>query len=281
MTLLPKKRLTLRRAWKWLRCGAVTKRWVIGVGDFAYDPDNSMRAQARMAPAKTYKSKEAYLSDLQGDKARHERVTVDDFDVLLLRNDPAADLQDRVWAQTAGIVFGELAAMRGVIVLNHPFALANAVNKCIFSISPEAVRPRTLITRSAEDIRRFVNDEDGKVVLKPLQGSGGQSVFLVQPEDGANINQMIEAVGRDGYIVAQEYLPAAVEGDIRLFMMNGKPLMHKGKYAAFRRVNKSGDMRSNMHVGGEVQKAEITDEILQLAEIVRPKLVQDGMFLVG
>ena len=255
--------------------------WILGVGDFAYDPDESLRAMAHAAPSKKFKSNENFLEDLRGENAKVERIAVDELDVLLLRNDPAEDLQDRTWAQSAGIVFGELAKSRGVLVLNDPSTLAQAINKMYFQHFPEAVRPRVLITRSAEDIHNFVKAENGHVVLKPLQGSGGANVFLVRPEDKPNLNQMIEAVGRDGYIVAQEYLPAATEGDIRLFMMNGKPLMRDGKYAAFRRVNKSGDMRSNMHVGGKTQKAEITDEILQLAEIVRPKLVHDGMFLVG
>ena len=63
--------------------------------------------------------------------------------------------------------------------------------------------------------------------------------------------------------------------------MNGRPLVHEGKFAAFRRVNKSGDARSNMHTGGESEPAEVTDKMLRMVEIVRPKLVSDGMFLVG
>jgi glutathione synthase len=121
----------------------------------------------------------------------------------------------------------------------------------------------------------------GTIVLKPLQGSGGASVFLVRPDDIPNLNQMIDAVSRDGFVIAQEYLPAAAKGDIRLFMMNGQPLRAKGKYAAFRRVRTGGDMRSNIHAGGKLAAAEISDDALRLAEIVRPKLVQDGMFLIG
>ena len=92
---------------------------------------------------------------------------------------------------------------------------------------------------------------------------------------------MIDAITRDGYVIAQEYLKAATEGDIRLFVVNGEPLKVKGHYAAFRRVNKSGDARSNLSSGGSIAKAVITDEILHLAEVVRPKLVTDGMFMVG
>ena len=92
---------------------------------------------------------------------------------------------------------------------------------------------------------------------------------------------MIEALTRDGYVIAQEYLPAAAEGDTRLFVMNGRPFRYRGKYAAFRRMRSGDDMRSNIHAGGKLASAEITDVHLRVAEIVRPKLVQDGMFLVG
>jgi glutathione synthase len=92
---------------------------------------------------------------------------------------------------------------------------------------------------------------------------------------------MIEAISRDGYIVAQEVLPEASDGDVRLFVLNGEPLMRDGHHAAFRRVNRSADLRSNMSVGGKAQKVEVTDRMLEIVEIVRPKLVTDGMFLVG
>ena len=92
---------------------------------------------------------------------------------------------------------------------------------------------------------------------------------------------MIDAVIRDGYVIAQEYLTAAETGDTRLFLMNGQPLRHRGRYAAFRRVRKDGDMRSNIHAGGRKAPAAIGENELRIAEIVRPKLVQDGMFLVG
>jgi glutathione synthase len=106
-------------------------------------------------------------------------------------------------------------------------------------------------------------------------------MILNQEDEQANLNQMIEAVIRDGYCIVQEYLPAAAEGDVRLFVMNGRALCHEGRYAAFRRINKTGDARSNMHSGGESVEAEVTDKMLELVEIVRPKLVRDGMFLVG
>lgn len=255
--------------------------WVMGVGDLAYDPDDNVRGRARGVHAKKYKTSESYLRDLQGHKAITERITIDELDILLIRNDPAEDFISRPWASTAGILFGRVALRRGVVVLNDPNGLAKAMSKMYFQGFPEEVRPITLITRDRSEIKAFAKDRGGTIVLKPLTGSGGQSVFLVRPEDVANINQMIDAVSRDGYVIAQEYLPAASKGDMRLFIMNGQPLRYKGKYAAFRRVREGGDMRSNIHAGGKLRKAEVTDTALQLAEMVRPKLVQDGMFLVG
>jgi len=255
--------------------------WVMGADDMAYDPDEKIRARARSAPKNQYKASEAYLEDLQGKKAKMERITVDDLDVLMLRNDPSTDTGYRSWAQTVGVNFGRLAMRHGVVVLNDPNGLAKAMNKMYFQHFPEDVRPRTLITRDRDEIRAFAKSEGGKIVLKPLQGSGGQGVFLVDSASGANFNQMVDSLTRDGYVIAQQYLAAAEQGDTRLFIMNGQPLRHRGKIAAFRRVRSGEDMRSNIHAGGKLASAKLTDMHFKMAEIVRPKLVLDGMFLVG
>ncbi len=257
--------------------------WLVGTGDLAFDPDDRVRARARTVgkSKNKYKSGKAFLDELRGPRGVVERVTVDDLDVLMLRSDPAQDQGRRSWAQMAGIMFGRAAMRRGVIVLNDPNGLANAMNKMYFQLFPEEVRPRTLITRDRNEIKHFANELGSDIVIKPLQGSGGQGVFRIRLDDLGNLNQMVEAVSRDGYVVAQEYLPAAAEGDMRLFMMNGEPLRHKGKYAAFRRERSGDDIRSNIHAGGTKDRAIVDDGALRIAEIVRPKLVEDGMFLVG
>jgi glutathione synthase len=255
--------------------------WLIGTGDLAFDPDDAIRARARTTTKTNCKSLGGFLAELQGPRARSERISVDDLDVLMLRNDPAEDSRRRSWAQTAGIMFGRAALRRGVIVLNDPDGLAKALNKMYFQLFPEDVRPKTLITRDREEIKAFAKQHGGDVVIKPLQGSGGEGVFRVRRDDLGNLNQMIDAVARDGYVVAQEYLAAAAEGDTRLFMMNGVPLRYKGKYAAFRRLRSGDDIRSNIHAGGKKAQAVVDTAMLQIAEIVRPKLVEDGMFLVG
>ena len=255
--------------------------YILGVGDFIYAPDGSIHANARTALKESYDSHKTFLEEIQAEDNPEERISVDKLDVLLLRNDPAEDAAERPWAQTSGILFGQLAATRGVLVLNDPENLANAINKTYFQHFPEQVRPKTCISRDADEIKTFIAEHKDKVIIKPLQGSGGQSVFLIGKGEQANLNQMIEAVIRDGYCIVQEYLPAAVDGDVRLFVLNCRALWYKGKYAAFRRVNNSGDARSNMHSGGESIEVEVTDQMLHIVEMVRPKLVRDGMYLVG
>ncbi|QDU82358.1 Glutathione synthetase [Polystyrenella longa] len=255
--------------------------YYLGVGDFIYAPNGSIQAHVRSANGGSHELLKEYLDAVQDEETESERISLDDLDVVLLRNDPSDDTSERSWAQTSGILFGQLAAARGVIVLNDPFSLANALNKTYFQHFPEQVRPKTCISRDIKDIKTFIEDQKDKVVIKPLQGSGGQSVFLIGEDEKANLNQMIEAVVRDGFCIAQEYLPGAVNGDVRLFVMNGRPLMKDGEYAAFRRRNDTGDARSNMHSGGKCEAAEVTDAMLELVEMVRPKLLRDGMFLVG
>src|SRR3989304_3520626 len=132
--------------------------WLIGTGDLALDPTDHVRARARAAPKEKYKSLATYLEELRGPNARSSRIPVDGLDVLLLRNDPAEDVARRSWAQMAGIMFGRAAMRRGVIVLNDPNGLAQAVNKMYFQLFPEEVRPATLITRDREEIRAFARD---------------------------------------------------------------------------------------------------------------------------
>jgi glutathione synthase len=257
------------------------KSYTFGVGDFMYAADGSIHARARSTNGKIHKSLERFLKVLQSDEAKTETICLDDLDVLMLRNDPSTDATERPWAASSGILFGQLVSERGVMVLNDPEHLAHALNKTYFQHFPEEVRPKTCISRHADEIKEFIKSQNGRAVIKPLQGSGGKNVFLVGQDEKANLNQMIDAVMRDGYCVAQEYLPAASKGDVRLFVMNGRPLMKDGKYAAFRRINNTGDARSNMHSGGESEPVEVNDKMLRLVEIVRPKLVADGMFLVG
>lgn len=253
--------------------------WFMGVGDFAYMPDGSLSTTARAGGAKTYRSLKRHLDDVR--KSDTVCLPMDEFDVVMLRNDPADDAEANPWANNASVAFGQLIAQAGVLVVNDPTSLANALSKAYFQHFPEVVRPKTLISRDETTIASFIDDLGGKAVLKPLQGSGGTGVFLIDRKEAPNLNQIVEAIARDGYVVAQEYLPEAKKGDVRMFVMNGQPLMVDGEYAAFRRSNSTKDIRSNMSAGGTASKVQVTDEMLEMVDVVRPKLVADGMFLVG
>lgn len=254
---------------------------LIGLGDFLYAADGTVQARAHCPSLKRYKDDKALLDDLQGPKARIEKVMVEELDVLMLRSDPAEEIEKRPWAPNSGLLFAQLAVLKHVIVLNDPVHLTDASNKTYFQHFPEVVRPVTCITMDAAEIRTFIKDRGGNGVIKPLQGSGGQSVFVVTPESKGNLNQMIEAVTRDGYAIVQEYLPKAAKGDLRLLMLNGRPLRVDGTYACVRRFNDSGDARNNISAGGKYEIAVPDEAVLRLAEIVGPKLMRDGMYLAG
>ena len=247
--------------------------------DFVLRPDDSLHAHARVLPKKKYKDRAEFFDTLKSQTCKIEPVDIGEVDVLLLRNDPSIDFE-RPWAMEAGILFGREAVKRGTIVLNDPDSLGRAINKLYFQSFPIEARAETLITKNEDDIKAFAK-EHGTIILKPLQGSGGTGVFKVEAKTKANMNQMIEAIGRDGYIIAQAYVPAAKKGDIRFFFLNGNPLQVKGKYCALRRVAAADDIRSNIHAGAKAEAVEIGEAELNVAEMIRPKLIADGMFLVG
>jgi glutathione synthase len=248
--------------------------------DFVLRPDDTLSVHARLLPKRKYKDREEFFATLKSPKAKVEAIDIVDVDVLMLRNDPSIDAETP-WAMEVGILFGREAVKRGVVVLNDPDSLGRAINKLYFQSFPEEARAATLITKHEADIKAFATEHRGNIILKPLQGSGGSGVFKLGSGQKTNLNQIIEAIGRDGYIIAQAYVPAASKGDIRLFLMNGQPLQLRGKYAALRRVASPDDIRSNIHAGGKAEAVEIGETELRVAELIRPKLVADGMFLVG
>lgn len=253
----------------------------IGVEDLSYYPEGCVGGRAVQADPKIYRTTSSYLEAVKSKYSQKQKITTADIDILFLRNDPAEEDKSRAWARVAGISFGQMAIENGVIVLNDAYGLSRALNKMYFQQFPKDVRPETLISRNKMEINDFFLENRENIILKPLFGSGGKSVFQVNKDNVKNLNQMIEAISSDGYVVAQEYLPESEKGDTRVYLLNGNMMMHKGKYAALQRVNPSGDIRSNLHVGGTAQPAVVTDEIVQIASIVRPYLVRDGIFFAG
>ncbi|WP_262246582.1 ATP-grasp domain-containing protein [Parapedobacter soli] len=250
-----------------------------GVGDLVYLPNGSVGAHCRQVPDREFRSLNTFLEAVVAE----EKIlkSAKKWDVLWLRNDPAADMENRPWAQDAGVLFGQLASQQGVLVLNNPTGLIKASNKMYLQYFPESVRPLSLITRNMDDVEAFYRDQHHRIILKPLKGSGGKNVFLVDKKDNKNRKQIVEAICRDGFVIAQEYLPAAKKGDIRLFLMDGEPIMIAGKVAAIQRVQQAGEIRSNIHQGAKAKRVSMNKEMRAIADTVGPLLREDGMFLVG
>ena len=196
-----------------------------------------------------------------------------------MRNDPADDLIDRPWAVTSGVLFAQLSVTAGTLVVNDPASLANAVNKTYFQHFPEAVRPRTLISRDP-DRSRIRHGAGQWCSSQTAAGIRGERRVLrlrrrvTQPEPDDRGRRPGRLHRRSGAP------PRAEQGDVRLFLMNGEPLSSMG-LRAFRRVNDS--LRPSIeHArrwrgragGGRRRDANV-------AEAVRPELLADGMFLVG
>ena len=254
---------------------------LVGLGDFIYDAEGSICAMATVGQQKKFKSDKTYLAHLHDAENIKQRICIGDYDILMLRSDPAEELGERDWAPPAGLLFAQVAAKNGTIVLNDPENLTDAVNKTYFQNFPEDVRAATCITRHEDEVKNFIEAHGGKGVIKPLQGSGGTGVFIIDENNKANLNQIIEAVTRDGYAIVQEYLPGAADGDIRMLTLNGRPLKVDNCYATMHRFSQTDDMRSNISAGGGVKMVEPTKEMLRVAEIVGPKLIDDGMYLAG
>ncbi len=254
---------------------------LVSLVDLTYETDERITGLASVPSGTEYADDAALLDELQSEDFELQSVCLSDSDIIMLRFDPADEIVDRSWAPNSALLFAQLAAQQGSIVLNDPAHLTDASNKTYFQQYPETIRPRTCITRSEKAIKAFIDSEKGKAVIKPLQGSGGQGVFIIKKTDGPNLNQMIEATVRDGYAIVQQYLPKAKDGDLRLLMLNGRPLRVEGVYACFRRYNDSGDGRSNISAGGKFELAEPDEDALRLAEIAGPKLIQDGMYFAG
>jgi glutathione synthase len=201
--------------------------------------------------------------------AEREVAPLSAIDVVLVRKDPPFDA-NYLWAT-------QLLdhATRSTLVVNSPRGLRDANEKLYATFFPE-VMPDTIVTSDKEQVLAFCRQMGGQVVIKPLSGAGGDGVFLLRDGD-LNANAIIETVTHVGRRVAmvQRFLPEVKVGDKRILLLDGEPL------GAILRVPKSGDVRSNIHVGGSVVKAEVDDRDRAIIDAIAPRLRADGLFFVG
>jgi len=161
------------------------------------------------------------------------------------------------------------------VIINDPRGLREA-NEKLYATHFPAWMPRFLVSSSRDKILDFVAKNGGKGVLKPLHGAGGIGVLLVAKGD-PNARSIIDTLTDEekNLAIVQEYLPAVRQGDKRIFLLDGQIL------GAINRVPRADDLRSNIHVGGVVEKCDVTEREREMIAAITPKLLADGLIFVG
>lgn len=199
-----------------------------------------------------------------------DAVALEAFDAVLMRKDPPFDTEYLYSTQLL-----ELAENAGARVYNSPRAIRDH-NEKLAVLRYAQYAPPTLAARSARLIHEFLS-EHGDVILKPLDGMGGASIFRVRSGD-PNLNVIIETLTQyeRRTIMAQRYVPEITEGDKRIILVAGEPVPY-----ALARVPKPGETRGNLAAGGTGIARELTARDREIAAAVGPALAAQGLLLVG
>ncbi len=216
----------------------------------------------------------AHPLSVRREKGRHAElgparvVDLAEMDVVLMRQDPPFDmayitathLLEHIHPQT--------------LVVNDPVHVRNAPEKLMVTHFP-GLMPPTMITSDRAQVEAF-RAEHGDIILKPLFGNGGAGVFRVRPDD-ENLNALLEMFTQlyREPVILQRYLPAVRQGDKRIILIDGEPA------GAVNRVPKTGEARSNLHVGGRAEKAVLTDRDREICAAIGPTLKERGLVFVG
>lgn len=199
-----------------------------------------------------------------------EATPLAQFDAVVMRKDPPFDIE---YVYSTYLL--EVAQSQGARVYNDPRAIRNTNEKMAIARFPEFIAP-TLVTRRASAIHAFLA-EHGDIILKPLDGMGGTSIFRVRNDD-PNLNVIIETVSELGSrtTMAQRYIPAISDGDKRILLIDGAPVPY-----ALARIPKAGETRGNLAAGGTGVARELTDRDREIAGALGPQLAREGLLLVG
>ncbi|HEX4986952.1 MAG TPA: glutathione synthase [Burkholderiales bacterium] len=201
-----------------------------------------------------------------------ERVAtgLESFDVVMMRKDPPFDME---YVYSTYLL--ELAERQGAWVVNNPRAVRDHNEKLAIARFPQFTVP-TLVTREEELIRDFLA-EHGDIVVKPLDGMGGASVFRLNGQD-FNIGVVIETVTHLGRrtVMAQKFIPEIARGDKRVLVIDGEPVPH-----ALARIPRPGETRGNLAAGGTGVAQPLSPRDLEIARALGPVLKSAGLLLVG
>ncbi|MDB4511919.1 glutathione synthase [Arenicella sp.] len=202
--------------------------------------------------------------------AEPRQIELGSLDAILMRKDPPFDME---YVYSTYIL--ELAEQQGALIVNSPQALRDCNEKAYCAWFPD-VCPETLITRNATQVREFLALHQD-IILKPLDGMGGASIFRVQ-QNSPNVSVIIETLTRYGqnYAMAQRYLPEIKQGDKRILMVDGEPV----KYA-LARIPADGETRGNLAAGGRGVAQALSETDYKIAKRVGPELRKRNILFAG
>lgn len=195
---------------------------------------------------------------------------LDTLDVVLMRKDPPFDME---YVHTTYLL--EQAAARGTLVVNRPSALRDANEKLFTAWFPTVCAP-TLVSRRHDDFVAFIASH-GDVILKPLDGMGGASIFRVRADD-PNRNVIIETLTahQTRFTMAQRFIPEISAGDKRILVVDGEPVPY-----ALARIPSAGETRGNLAAGGRGEGVALSDKDREIVETVAPRLREHGIVFAG
>ncbi len=195
---------------------------------------------------------------------------LDELDVILMRKDPPVDME---FIYTTFLL--ERAEAHGALVVNRPAAIRNA-NEKLYTAWFSQCSPPTRVSRDIQVLKTFLA-EHGDIIVKPLDGMGGMSVFRVRLED-PNLNVILETITGNGTTsaMAQRYIPEITAGDKRILMINGEPFPH-----ALARIPTGGESRGNLAAGGRGEGIDLSERDRWICAQVGPALREQGLLFVG
>ncbi len=201
---------------------------------------------------------------------RGKPVALRDYGAVLMRKDPPFDSE---YFYATHLL--EQAEREGARVFNKPRALRDHPEKLAIMEFPSLIGP-TLVTRSAEEVRRF-HAEHRDIILKPLDGMGGMGIFRVR-DDGMNLGSIIETLNQSGAqsLMVQKFLPEIAQGDKRILIIGGKPVPY-----CLARIPQGGEVRGNLAAGGKGVAQALSIRDREIAESIGPVLFARGLLLVG
>jgi glutathione synthase len=222
-------------------------------------------ARARTRPLRVFEDAQHWY-ELQAE----QDIALSELDVILMRKDPPFDNE---FVYSTYLL--EQAEQAGVLVVNRPQSLRDCNEKLFATLFPQCTPP-TLVSRRADILREFAV-EQRDIILKPLDGMGGASIFRHREGD-PNLSVILETLTAHGtqQIMAQGYLPAIKDGDKRILMINGEPIPY-----CLARIPAAGETRGNLAAGGRGEARPLTDRDRWIAAQVGPTLREKGLLFVG